>query len=618
MQRYLSSHEISGGAGSAPSCTPDQLRFERLLSDLSVNFIDLPTPQIDLALEDSLIRIVDALGIDRSTLHRVYPLTGRVELVRSVAIEGVEPVPRTLSAREMSPWTFAMATANKPVVFNRLDDLPPEAGIDKETFRRIGLRSHVTMPITVAGELYGGLSFGCVRKERNWSDDLLSRMRRLAEVFGSALARKQAQDELERAFGFEKLATRVMASLALVQPGEERMAVQLGLRQIGEFMGAEQIVLWHRAADARLAPMQSWNAEGFALAIDRMNTTNSPWAMAQVAAGCVVRVTRLDDLGAQAATDRAFLQEIGVRSLLFVPISGPGDAVGAALSMASMRLPTHWPDASLYGVRLLADVFDALHARAAGNDLREPAAAGAARWHERLAHLVRIHTADAMSATLAHEIGQPLGAIENYAIAAQRRLGDASPDLRRVGRLLDKVLGQATRAGDVVTRMRSAPRPRDVAPEPVDVERAITKCAGLMTTDCQCREVRIEVTAAVPLPMGLIDEVCLEQVVLDLLRNAMEAIERANADVSREIVVGIGLGNEGDILVEISDRGVGIAEGDLERIFEPFYSARSSGFGVGLAICRKLIEAHGGALWASHNPGGGTSLRFTMPVAKLQ
>jgi signal transduction histidine kinase len=114
----------------------------------------------------------------------------------------------------------------------------------------------------------------------------------------------------------------------------------------------------------------------------------------------------------------------------------------------------------------------------------------------------------------------------------------------------------------------------------------------------------------------VVDEIHLQQVILNLLRNAMEAIDLATgAGLPRAIDVAIALNACDEVQVEVADSGGGIAEGDLERVFESFYSTKSSGLGVGLAICRKLIEAHGGALWAAHNPGGGALFRFTLPMA---
>jgi signal transduction histidine kinase len=220
-----------------------------------------------------------------------------------------------------------------------------------------------------------------------------------------------------------------------------------------------------------------------------------------------------------------------------------------------------------------------------------------------------------MSAALAHEITQPLGAIENYALAARRRMGEASPDLARVADLLDKVIGQATRAGDVVTRMRSMVQRHELEPRQIDVARTARDCVEMVKTDCELRDIRIELEAAGPLPVVVADEIHLQQVILNLLRNAMEAVELSRSGVAKEITIEIGLDGAEAVSVRVADRGAGIAEGELERVFESFYSTKPRGLGVGLAICRRLVEAHGGALWASHNPGGGAIFHLTLPVA---
>jgi PAS domain S-box-containing protein len=245
---------------------------------------------------------------------------------------------------------------------------------------------------------------------------------------------------------------------------------------------------------------------------------------------------------------------------------------------------------------------------------RKRAEAEAAQFRERLAHVVRVHTAGEMSAALAHEITQPLGAIENYALAARRRMSEAAPDLPHVAELLDKLVGQATRAGDVVTRMRGMVQRHELEPKEIDVERAVRDCVDMMRTDCEVRDIRIELEAADRLPKVVADEVHLQQVILNLLRNAMEAVEASRPGAVKRIAIEVGLDGKGAVSVKVTDSGPGIAESDLERVFESFYSTKPHGLGIGLAICRKLIEAHGGALWASHDPAGAV-FQFTLPMA---
>lgn len=597
------------------------LRFEGLLTELSVDFIDRPVHEIEPAIHDSLGRIVAALEIDRCTLNRVFPISGWIEVTHSFAVEGVEPVPKSLPARPINPWIMSRSLQNLPSVFERLDDLPPEADVDKEAFRRIGLKSHVTMPIVVGGELQGSLSFGCVRAERAWPLRLLARMRLLAQIFGSALARKQVHEHLEIAIGFERLASSILASLVMNPQGSEHAAIAAGLKQVGEFVEADEVALWERREQQggfRIA--RTWHAADSEAYSRRELDAALPWISARVAEGHLVRVARLSEMDPAAGTDGEALAAMGVQSLLVVPISLAGRTSGA-LSMASARREHEWPEALMPGVKLLAEVFGSLHAREASERLKQAAEVEAAHWRERLAHLVRVHTAGEMSVALAHEITQPLGAIENYALAALRRITGAEPDLPHVIELLGKVVGQATRAGDVVSRMRNMVQRHELDPKAIDVERAVLECIAMVKMDCELRNIRILLKVAAAggsLPMVMVDEIHFQQVLLNLLRNAIEAIEAIEADApdgARTITITLTLDNAEQVSVAVGDSGTGIAEGNLEQVFESFYSTKSSGLGVGLAICRKLIEAHGGRLWATHHAGGGALFTFTIPIA---
>jgi signal transduction histidine kinase len=163
--------------------------------------------------------------------------------------------------------------------------------------------------------------------------------------------------------------------------------------------------------------------------------------------------------------------------------------------------------------------------------------------------------------------------------------------------------------------MRGMVQRHELEPKEIDVGRAVRECVDMVKMECELRDIRIELESAGALPAVVADEIHLQQVILNLLRNAMEAVEAPHPNVARQIAIGILREGSDAVSVQVADRGPGIAEGDLERVFESFYSTKPSGLGIGLAICRKLIEAHGGALWASHNPGGGAVFRFTLPVA---
>jgi signal transduction histidine kinase len=591
--------------------TGELSRFEHLLLEISAAFINPPAGHFDEAIFDALRRIVETLDLDRSTLNLMSIDSGRIEVAHSYSVPGVERTPRMASGPQHWPWAWAQLSANRPVVFERLEDLPPAAAFDRANWHLVGLKSHVTMPMLIAGKLYGGLSFGTVRRERRWPPALLADMRRVAEIFGNAVAHMYAQKELDRALGFERLASRILAAMFLEQSVHEGEGITRGLQEIGAFLRVEWVSLWERVPEhSAFRTVHDWRTTDAAPARD---VSGASWLGERLLAGSIVKVGRRTEIAAQAEADAPDLSHLGARSLLAVPIVISETVIGA-LVIGSAHADRIWPEALVPGVRLLAEVFGSLDARLAAERRKRAAEVEAAQWRERLAHFVRVHTAGEMSAALAHEITQPLGAIENYALAARRRMSDASPDVNRVRTLLDKVIDQASHAGDVVTRMRAMVRRHEIDSKEIDVARTLGDCVEMLKMECELRNIRIEMLPAAALPPVVADEIHLQQVVLNLLRNAMEAVQTLPADAAKSIAVAAGRSGDEEIFVEVADRGPGIADADLERVFESFYSTKPNGLGVGLAICRKLIEAHGGTLTAAHNPGGGALFRLTLPV----
>jgi signal transduction histidine kinase len=237
-------------------------------------------------------------------------------------------------------------------------------------------------------------------------------------------------------------------------------------------------------------------------------------------------------------------------------------------------------------------------------------------YRENLAHLARVYTVGEMSTAIAHEVNQPLVAIKNYALAARRRLiGNETLGLAKVHELLDKIEAQASRAGDVVQSLRAMVKKHE--PEAVETElgELIAAALKLVEMESGIANIRIESAISPELPPVFVDGIQIQQVVLNLTRNAIEAIEGAGiaSSVIKVAVVGSA---KNEIAVSVTDCGPGIAPKDANHIFDPFYSTKRAGLGVGLSISRAIVEAHGGRLWSAPNEGGGCVFQFTLPVAK--
>lgn len=589
--------------------------FERLLAELSAGFIGLAAGHIDAAIEDALRRIVLALDIDRSSLISVDAVTGRIETTHSWALEGIDRTPPT-DIVQSNPWALSCARAGRPVVFARLDELPAQAAVDKSTFAHMGLKSHVGMPMWVGGRLRGSLTFGSLRREREWPDELLGRMRLLADVFASVLARQHAEQQRERVLDFERLASRTLSALLIAMPQDEARIIEAGLHDIAAFLGADRATLWEIGDDQRFRRAHHWFADGVP-GIEEWSAQALPWIHARLNTDALVRFARLGELPADADADLQAMRDLGVRSLLAVPVAVAGQLLGV-FSVAAVRVECDWPDELVPSVRLLAEVFATLHVRRHAERRERAAESEAALWREQFAHVVRVHTVGEMSAALAHEITQPLGAIENYAHAARRRLSGPAPDLPKVVDLLERIVAQSARAGDVVTRLRGMVKRHELQLGEIDLERLATACIDLLRGECEQHDLRIELRRPVRLPRLVADEVHVQQVLLNLLRNAIEAMEAAAPAAPRRIEVNIACVAPEWVSVQVADHGPGIAEGELEQVFEAFHSTKPLGLGVGLAICRRLIEAQGGTLRAAQNPAGGALFEFTLPVAPAE
>jgi len=242
-------------------------------------------------------------------------------------------------------------------------------------------------------------------------------------------------------------------------------------------------------------------------------------------------------------------------------------------------------------------------------------------------HIARLSILGEMASNLAHELNQPLGAIANYARGCTRRLEMGTVEPAQMVEVTRAIAEQAERAGQIVTRIRNFVRKRASQPAPTAVNEAVDAAIALCEGQARNGNAVIVRHLAGGLPLVLADRVQIEQVVLNLVKNALDAMQDATgaggsgetAGVEdgniRTVTVHTGLDGEGRVEVDVADRGSGVSAEARARLFDPFFTTKPGGMGLGLSICRTIVEAHGGHLWATDNPGGGTVMRFVLPVA---
>jgi two-component system, LuxR family, sensor kinase FixL len=244
---------------------------------------------------------------------------------------------------------------------------------------------------------------------------------------------------------------------------------------------------------------------------------------------------------------------------------------------------------------------------------REQTEARLQELQSELAHISRLTAMGEMASALAHELNQPLSAIANYLRGCRRLVDKDDPaDRPRLSEALDKAADQAVRAGEVIQRLRQFVGRGETEKRLERLPALIEEASALALIGARELGVRVTMNFDPACEMALVDRVQIQQVAINLMRNAVEAMREGPR---RELHIDVKPAPEGFIGVTISDTGSGITDETLARLFEPFMTTKKEGMGVGLSICKTIVEAHGGAISAHNNPGGGATFAFTVPDA---
>ena len=229
-----------------------------------------------------------------------------------------------------------------------------------------------------------------------------------------------------------------------------------------------------------------------------------------------------------------------------------------------------------------------------------------------LAHANRVATMGQLTASIAHEVNQPITAMVTSAEAALRWLRAGSSHLDEVQQVLPSIIGDGKRAGEVIHRIRALMKKAPPRTDRLEINGVILEIIDIMRSEAMKYGISVLTELAAHLRVVEADRVQLQQVLLNLIVNALEAMGAAN-EGPRELLISTGTIESSGVLVAVQDSGPGLEAAMLERVFESFFTTKPTGLGMGLSICRSIIEAHGGRLWASRNQLRGATFQFTLP-----
>jgi signal transduction histidine kinase/integral membrane sensor domain MASE1 len=511
----------------AQQALEDRLRFEEVLSRLSRAFVHLPSDDVNRTIDVWLRRLGEYLGVRHITIFQLS--NGAKTFVPS------------------HTWTVQPEPA--PGL-----ELPEPAADDDD-------QHDVPLLITDSGVL----SFGARANGAPWSTAMIAQIRLVAEVFGNALARKQAEDALRLSEAMNAaILSSLRSSVAVLDQRGRVAALNEGWSPLGDTGGAPYVGGLRIGAGA---------GDVCRLAVG----ADSPHAGAALA-------------GIQSVID-------GVEPS-FV-LEWPQAAASAEHWFEMSVLPLNRAEGGV--VVSLTDI-----------TRRKQMELDAQQTRQELAHFTRVSAMGELAASLAHELNQPLAGILANAQAGQRFLAADGADLDEIRAILADIVEDDRRAGEVIRRLRELLRKGAPSRALLDLNPLIGDVARLLGSDALMRGLSITLDFDPKLPPVIADRVELQQVVLNLLVNAMEAMTGPEA-VGRTVIVRTHCPHPGMVQVSVQDTGTGIVAAG--SIFEPFYTTKADGMGMGLSIARSIIEAHGGQIWAENNSTGGATFHFALRIS---
>ena len=534
------------------------LEFERLLFELSVRFANVPVDQVVAVIENALLQLVSFLDFDRSAFWEFVD-EEQQHFLCSVAVEGVEPTQRGPVPADLA-WSAKELRAGRTVVIRSDKDIPPEAAAAAEYNRRAGIRSVLVVPLRVDGRVVAAIGFGAFRSTREWPPEFIARLTVIGGVMAQALVRKRSEAALRASEARWQLIFETSTLAISVFDQDLRYTAT---------NPAFQAILGYTEDELRqLTPLDLTVGEELEAADIRL---------------AALREGKIDHYTAEKQYRRK-----------------DGTVIWAQASVA--RASRSGPE------MFIGTMIDITEGKRAQESLLAT--------QSELTRVSQLTTIGQMAASIAHEIKQPITSIVMGASAGLRWLTKEPPNLKEVRACLDLIANNGDRANQVIDSVRAMFQKNRQEKEFFDINKIIQETLELVRGEAREKGIVLQSDLSDDLRPVFGIRIQLQQVMLNLFSNAIEAMD-AVASGTRQLRVSSTSFAPDSVLITVADSGPGLSPNDINRIFDPFFTTKPRGMGMGLSICRSLVEAHNGKLSAHSGVKQGAVFEITLPAGDL-
>ncbi len=561
----MARHRLRGGANptsirrrrsSTSRRASTRLRFESLLLRLSAGFANASADDVDRQIAIWLPRLAAFIGVERTSFWELPHRSRRMSCIHFYSAPGCEP-PDEEMFRHPYKWLREQYRLGKVIAWSRIpDQIPAHAAAERAYAARSGAKSALAIPLATGSSTWI-IAFASVGRHHEWSQVMIRRLKIVGEILAAAVQRQRAEVSL--------------------RSSEERF------RGAFENFGVGMAIV---SVDGRTKETNSAMTRILGYSAAELHATSFP------------ALTHPDDLAISLEYSRRALEgEIDHYELEKRYIHKNGQEVPALLTSTLVRDAGERP---LYFVSLVQDFTERVRAQGEIERLRS-----------RLAHSGRLWLLGRLTASLAHELLQPITAALGNAEAAHA-LAAQHADAGRLYEYLGNVIEDIGRAGQLIDRVRGLLRQEKVLHRMLDVNQLVEEVTKVARGDLMSRGVRLTLQLDARRPQVDGDPVGLQQIMLNLLLNGAEASQ--DASPARRVVVVSTTSHGPEVRLAVRDHGAGIDPEHLRRMFEPFFSTKPGGMGLGLAISADIARAHGGKLWAEQNRTGGMTFFLALPA----